>query len=467
MKHIHFVGIKGVGVAPLALIAKEAGMKVTGSDIADTFITDSILQKHDIHPFVGFNPSHLEGSDVVITTGAHGGYDNEEVVAAKKNNIPVLTQGQAVGEFMKGEIFGTGSLIGISIAGTHGKTTTTAMIASLLHHAQLDPSWVIGTSEIPGLGESGHYGQGKYFVAEADEYANEPTYDKTPKMLLQHPKIAVITNVEHDHPDVYPTIEDSYKAFMQFANLLPHDGVLIACGDDEGVKHVLHQFDGKAITYGVGDQNTYRIQHIVKTNTHLEWDVVHDEDVHHLSLSIPGEHNMLNATAAYIVGIQCGVKQDTLIEGLQKFTGTTRRLEYIGQLSSGALLYDDYAHHPTEIKKTLTALRDKYPDSHIICIFQPHTYSRTKLLFDQFVDSLSLADEVILTDIYASKRESFDKSVSSAMLGEKIQGKKPVVLAKTLSDVIQYVTQKSYGEGTVVITCGAGDIYQIANSILG
>lgn len=467
MKHIHFVGVKGVGMAPLAIIAKEAGFVVTGSDIAKTFITDKSLLEKDIIPFTGFDALHVAGADLIITTGAHGGYDNAEVAFAKKNNIPVWTQGKAVGKFMQGSLFDL-SYQGISVGGTHGKTTTTAMIAHILFNAGKDPSWVVGTSSILSLGLSGHFGKGKYFVAEADEYANEPVYDKTPKMLLQHPQIAVITNVEHDHPDVYPTLESTYAAFAKFANLVPKDGVVVACGDDKGVQEVLKNFPKKVLTYGFGGNNIYKIEQVKTTLDGSQWRVMHDKETvpAHLKLQIPGKHNVLNATASYIVGDICGVANDNIGSALFAFQGTKRRFEYVGQLPTGALLYDDYAHHPTEIEKTLTAIREKYPKSSIVCIFQPHTFSRTKLLFDQFVDSLSLADEVILTDIYSSERELFDSSISSGMLADKIASKKPTFLAKSLADVVKYVNEKAYKDNTIVLTMGAGDVYQVANDLL-
>lgn len=466
IKHIHFVGVKGVGVAPLAVIAKEAGFNVSGSDIADGFITDIVLKNAGINPFIGFEEKHVDGADLVVTTGAHGGYDNEEVRYAKNHSIPVMTQGEAVGEFMRGEILGLEKTMGISITGTHGKTTTTALIAKIFKNAHLDPSWVIGTSEIPSLGAGGHFGKGEYFIAEADEYANEPVYDKTPKLLLQHPKIAVITNVEHDHPDVYATVDDVRKTFLQFANQLPGNGLLVTCGDDQQVELLLKEFSGKVSTYGIDEQNTYCIKNIQKSPRGISWDVVSNGQTASLSLSVPGEHTVFNATAAYIVAQYCGVSEDSIKESLATFSGTKRRMEYIGQLASGAILYDDYAHHPTEIQKTLEALKEKYPNKKIVCVFQPHTFSRTKLLFDQFVDSLAMFDEIILTDIYASQREPYDESVSSKMLVEKLEKNKHAILAKTLADVVKYINQHHYTEDSIIVTMGAGDVYQIANQIL-
>ncbi len=464
-QHIHFVGIKGVGMTPLAIIAKEAGITVTGSDVADAFITDSILAASGITPFVDFDTSHIAGADLVITTGAHGGFDNVETAHAQKTGVPVLTQGQAVGEFMEGSVLGR-TFTGISVAGTHGKTTTTAMIATVLESAGRNPSWIVGTSTIASLGASGHFGDGKYFVAEADEYANEPIHDRRAKFLFQRPHIAVVTNIEHDHPDMYPTIEHVYEAFSHLVKNLPTDGIVVACGDDAGVRQVLQRTDAKAYTYGFTKDNRYRIVDLYSSPEGSTWKVEQDGQAVSLRLPIPGEHNVLNATAAYIVGVLCGVAAKDVATGLQTFSGTKRRMEYIGQLADGALLYDDYAHHPTEIQKTLLAIREKYPNKKIVCIFQPHTFSRTKLLFDQFVDSLSLANTVVLTDIYASKREAFDSSVSSQDLVEKLKHKTQAFLARKLADVVKYIHQSQFGEDTIILTMGAGDIYQIAQIVL-
>lgn len=464
---IHFVGIKGVGMAPLAIIAKQAGFIVTGSDIADAFITDEILRKEEIVPFVGFESAHIDGAEMVITTGAHGGYDNPEVIEAKKRGIPVLTQGEAVGVFMKGEIFGKHGIYGISVAGTHGKTTTTAMIATVLREAGLDPSWVIGTAAIPSLGLSGHFGQGEYFVAEADEYATEPVHDKTPKFLWQLPRIAVVTNIEFDHPDLYPDLESVREAFLQFVLQIPSSGTLVTCGDDKQVQQILKEYTGRVITYGFSEDNDYVVQKTILRDGELAVTVIHQEVAIEFVLGVSGEHNALNATAAYIVGTLCTIPEDILQKGLHAFAGTKRRLEYIGELPSGALLYDDYAHHPTEIKKTLQGLRQKYPTKKIICLFQPHTFSRTKLLFDDFISSFEAADEVVMAEIYPSQREALDTSISSRMLIESIQKQgKQALFAFSLADVVKYIHQKQYGNDTVIITMGAGDIYTIAKEIM-
>lgn len=464
---IHFVGIKGVGMAPMSIIAKEAGITVTGSDIADGFITDSILRHAGIFPLVGFSKDHVGNVDLLITTGAHGGFDNEEVQEAKRKGIPVLTQGEAVGECMKGEILGKIGQKGISVAGTHGKTTTTALIASVLVVGGLDPSYLAGTSHISSLGASGHFGSGEYFVAEADEYANEPVYDKTPKLLLQHPFIGVITNIEHDHPDVYPDMASLEKTFTLFARQVSDDGFVIGCGDDERVRTILKQSGRKHILYGFGDDNDVVVSNLVTTDGKIKIDVLWNGEKDTIVVGVVGEHNALNATATYIVGKIVGVTEDAIKQSLEGFGGTKRRMEYIGQLPSGALLYDDYAHHPTEIQATLKAFRQKYPTKHIICIFQPHTYSRTKLLFEEFIYSFDVADAVVFTDIYSSKREAFDTTISSGMLADAVKKRgKDCFLEQTLKDVVKYIRHKNPKDDTVIITMGAGDVYTIAEQIL-
>lgn len=448
-KSIHFVGIKGVGMTPLAVIAKEAGMKVSGSDIKETFITDELLKKAGVVPLVGFSPSHLSSGstnvDLVITTGAHGGFNNVEVIEAKRKNIKVMTQGEAVGVFMEGSIFGR-KFIGISVTGTHGKTTTTAMIATILKSCGLDPSFVIGTGNVLSLGSSGHYGKGKYFVAEADEYMTEPNFDKTIKFMWQHPKIAVITNIEFDHPDAYKNIDETREAFLKFANQLPRDGVLITCGDESQVKRLISQFRGRKITYGFSKSNDFVVGEALKD----------------VRLSVFGEHNRLNATSAFIVGLEVGLAQEKIKKGLMEFKGSKRRSEYIGKLAAGALLYDDYAHHPTEIQNTLKAFKQNFPNHQIVCIFQPHTYSRTKSLFEQFSVSFNDADTVILTNIYSSLREKPDLTVSMLDLTQKIKSnaRKSLFLPK-LSDVVKYINNERYGKNVIVITMGAGDVYKI------
>lgn len=467
-KYIHFVGIKGVGMAPLALIAKQAGLMVTGSDIDKEFITDAALHKAGIMPFVGFSPSHITNADLVITTGAHGGFDNVEVRAAKERGITVMTQGEAVGVFMKGKLFGK-SWKGISITGTHGKTTTTAMVATILSKNSLDPTYIIGTGDVGSLPAPGHFGQGEYFVAEADEYMTEPRYDKTIKFLWQHPEIAVITNIEYDHPDVYKSLDDVLAAFTQFITQLSNDSILVACGDDPEIQKITSSYTKKLITYGLQPENDFQLYDVRFTDGKMTFFVKDKEKpLGEFTLQVAGEHNALNALASIIVCLQAGLTVSQIQKGLLAFAGSKRRLEFIGELVSGARVYDDYAHHPTEIKKTLQTLRLKYPNKHIVCIFQPHTYSRTKMLFSEFQKAFMGIDKlfIVMTEIFASLREEPDNSVSGAKLVEAIaQKQNNIYYRETLVDVVQYINEKHFGEDTVIVTMGAGDVYTIHSQL--
>lgn len=463
---IHFVGIKGVGMAPLAIIAKEAGFNVSGCDINETFITDEPLKKAGIISQIGFFEQHVKDVDLVITTGAHGGFENIEVVAAKKGNILVMTQGEAVGVFMDGKIFGRKNMQGISVTGTHGKTTTTAMIATVLKVNGMDPSYVVGTGNVPSLGTCGHYGKGNYFVAEADEYATEPVFDKTPKFMWQHPKIAVFTNMELDHPDLYPSIDMVRNAFFLFTKNIKEK--LVACGDDKELKKLISECMVKTITYGFEKNNEYVVSSVsIRKEKTLFTLSYHGVTIGRFILSVAGEHNALNATAAIIVALQVGIKIDSIKQSILEFSGSKRRLEFIGSLPTGALLYDDYAHHPTEIRATLKTVQQMYPKKKIVCVFQPHTYSRTKKLFEEFIHSFTHADTVILTNIYPSLREKPDLSVSSELLAREIKNfNSNTVFLPSEDDVVKYIKKQGYLDNVILLTIGAGSIYTIARPLL-
>lgn len=467
IKKIHFVGIKGVGMAPLAIIAKEAGFTITGSDVEDEFVTDKALEKAGILVFNGFDDKNVEKVDLVITTGAHDGFDNPENQKAKLLGIPVWTQGEAVGKFMDGEFLGR-NFEGISVAGSHGKTTTTAMIATILKENDMDPTFLVGTGSIPSLGSCGHFGKGKYFVAEADEYSTEPKYDKTPKLLWQKPKIAVITNIEFDHPDLYSTLDELTQIFLKFSHNISNGGTLIVCMDDLETIKLLKNYTENAITYGFSKNADFFIDRIsMEQDKMFFWVKTGETSLGEFSLRVTGEHNALNALSAIVACLELGLSLENIRKGLSVFSGSKRRFELIGTIGSGALLYDDYAHHPTEIKQTLSAFKKTFPKKKIVCIFQPHTYSRTKSLFEQFIGSFANADELILTDIFPSSRETPDSSISSKKLADAMVGKhKNVSYIANLLDVVKYLDEKNYDRSFVVITMGAGDVYKVASSLI-
>ncbi|HUQ85002.1 MAG TPA: UDP-N-acetylmuramate--L-alanine ligase [Candidatus Limnocylindrales bacterium] len=463
---IHFVGIKGVGMTPLAIIAKEAGFIVSGSDVIDEFITDKPLKDAGIKDIKLFSKENIQNQDLVIITGAHGGYENIEAITAADKKIKVITQGEAVGMFMTGEIFGK-MFTGVSVAGTHGKTTTSAILATILKVNKMDPSYLIGTSDIPSLGAPGHLGSGKYFIAEADEYATEPRFNKKAKFLWQFPKILVITNIEFDHPDVYASIEDIRDEFIVFVNRLEKNSILICCGDDPEVKKLLTESKCKFITYGFNKDNNYILENVHFSGDHMFISVSsYGTVIGEFMVKAVGEHNALNAQASIIACIEMGISIEKIKKGLRAFSGSKRRLEFIGHLSTGASVYDDYAHHPTEIKKTLKALRHQYPKKKLIAIFQPHTYSRTKKLFEEFISSFSSVDQIIVCDIYPSLREKPDLSISSVVLTDRLRNvHKDVKYMATLTDVVKYLNEKRFRSDSVIVTMGAGDVYKLHSQL--
>ena len=463
---IHFVGIKGVGMTAVAILLKEAGFPVTGSDTAETFITDAALEKAGIQVLSAFKEDHVKQAKLVITTGAHGGFSNPEVVTAKANGIAVWTQGEAVGKLMQGTLLSDTPYTGISVAGTHGKTTTTSMLATIFSSLKLDPSYIIGTSSIPSLPFPGHFGKGSYFIAEADEYASEPNSDKTPKMLLQHPKYAVVTSVELDHPDMYEDIQAVKDAFASFISGIPSDGLLVAFGDDENLRELLPRASCPVRTYGFSPRNDFVINRVfVSGHQTFFWVRGDGTDLGEFRLNVSGEHNALNALAALIIGLEVGQDLNHLKQALGDFVGSKRRMEFLGELTSGAKLYDDYAHHPTEIVKTLRAFRQMYPRERITVIFQPHTFSRTKKLFDQFTNSFSDADRVILMDIFGSARESGVQDVTTAHLLQAMnRTHKSVQYGKTPEEIIHLVDLETLTDRDVIVTMGAGDVYKLHRS---
>ncbi|MCX6792289.1 MAG: UDP-N-acetylmuramate--L-alanine ligase, partial [Candidatus Gottesmanbacteria bacterium] len=407
IKRVHFVGIKGVAMAALAVWAKEAGYRVTGSDTSEEFPTDEVfgLAKISVLGFDSKNITNIH-PDLVIYTGAHGGRDNDEVVEATALGMPTLPHGKALGLVMDGKKQ-------VSVAGSHGKTTTTAMIATILTVAGLDPSYAIGCGEIRGLGLPGHKGKKDIFVAEADEYVTDPNHDTTPRFLWQHPDILVVTNVDFDHPDVYDSLADVQDAFIK---LQRQSKLIIVNADDPASKVLMNK---TVISYGFSPKAEFRVTNVRfgEERTFFALDQ-NGMKLLEFTLKVPGKHNALNAAAAAIACKNLGVSWERIKEGLAKFGGTKRRFERIGVIG-GTTVIDDYAHHPKEIMATLAAAREWYPHKRIITVFQPHTYSRTKALMSEFSHAFTNAHRVILTDIYSSARETDTLGISGKTLVEE------------------------------------------------
>lgn len=453
-QHIHFVGIKGVGMTALAILAKQKGYQVTGSDVADDFTTAEVLKKFKITPLLGFKKENLTNlpdlPDLAVVTGAHGGLNNPEAEAAKEMGVKVLLHGQALAEFTKDTQL-------IAVSGSHGKTTVSAMIAHILTKAGLDPSFAIGCGDIKSLGSPGHFGKGDYFVAEADEYLK--------RFLSLNPEVGVITNIEYDHPDAYQNLEELKLAFCEFAQKIKKNGLLIAGFDNENVRQLLSKIKVPVLTYGFSPLSDYQISRL-SYGAEVTWFNLKYQgtDLGQFTLSVCGKHNSQNAVAAAIAANYLGLSWNEIKKQLSTFSGTSRRFEKKGE-KDRVKFYDDYAHHPTQIKATLEAARAWFGKKRIIAVFQPHTFSRTKALFEEFSRCFNSADLVIITKIYASARENDDQTISAQMLvNNLLKYQNEVIYLETLDEAVEYLKRQLKHED-IVITMGAGDICKIHERI--
>jgi UDP-N-acetylmuramate--alanine ligase len=459
--HIHFMGIKGVGMAAAALCADDLGIAVSGSDVDEPFVTDEVLHQRQIHTQVGFSGDHIPPeTDLVVYTGAHQGVQNQEVVVAKERGIRVISHAQAVGELTEGKRT-------ISVCGVGGKTSTSAMLANVMDYANLKPSFLVGVGKVLNLQVPGRFGEGEFFIAEADEYVVSPGYDATPRFMLQTPEIIVCTNIVHDHPDQYASLEDTKKAFIAFFRTLPQNGLLILNGDSAAIQEILasETFATNVITYGTKPENQWWVKESFIGQGKQLVTFASKTTEFNLTLSVPGMFNALNALAAYIVSIHAGIAPQAVIEGLQLFRGSKRRFEKIDE-RNGIQYYDDYAHHPTQITATLKAAREWLPLDRLVVVFQPHTYSRTKALLGDFATSFEFADEVIITDIYASAREPVDPTLSGYTLAEAIKAHHQNVQYIPFKDLAPHL-KASLKPQDALFTLGAGDIYKIHAQIIG
>jgi UDP-N-acetylmuramate--alanine ligase len=447
---VHFIGIGGAGMSGIARILLARGAAVSGSDARESAATTA-LRALGARVEIGHRPENLGSADTVVVSTAIRP-TNRELAAAIDRGLLVLPRAAALAAVMVGRR-------GVAIAGTHGKTTTTSMLTVALQHAGLDPSFAIG-GNLNETGANAHDGTGSIFVAEADESDGS--------FLLLSPQIAVVTNVEPDHLDHYGTVEAVEVAFEAFADRVPADGRLIVCADDVGARRLAERAARRGVpvwTYGVAPDADVRVVDLDTSTGHVRFRVAApDGSEGSIGLQLPGRHNALNATAAYAAGLALDVRSDLLIEGLGQFTGTRRRFELKGT-AGGVRVYDDYAHHPTELTAVLLAARDVVRGGRVIACFQPHLVSRTRLFAEQFGAALGLADEVVVMDVYAA-REDPDPAVTGALVARHVPlPPERVWYEASWSDAPRRVATIAR-PGDIVITFGAGDVTLVGPEVL-
>ena len=441
INHIYFVGIGGIGMSGIAEILLNQGFRVSGSDLAITEITRHLVEV-GATVYEGHNPENLHDVDVLVYSSAVS-QDNTEVMAAIERKIPVIRRAEMLAEVMRLHH-------GIAVAGTHGKTTTTSMLGMVLIEGNKDPTVIVGGKLHAFGGTNARLGSGEFMVVEADEY------DRS--FLKLNPSLAILTTLEEEHLDIYGSIEDLKTAFIEFANKVPFYGFVILCLDEPTLQEILPEIQRKVITYGFSSQADVQAVDLVQKEQNSSFTVVvHGSELGVISLGVPGEHNVQNALAAIAVSLELGISFENIKTALDAFAGAFRRFEVKADVG-GVLVVDDYAHHPTEVKVTLKGIKAGWR-RRVICVFQPHTYTRTRDFYKDFGRSFMNADLLIVTDVYAA-REHAIQGITGEIIAEAAKnfGHKNVqyVQDKTLlPELLLSLVQ----EGDLVITMGAGDIY--------
>ncbi|MBI5420909.1 MAG: UDP-N-acetylmuramate--L-alanine ligase [Parcubacteria group bacterium] len=454
-KRAYFIGIKGVGMTALAQLLKANHYEVVGSDVMEKFFTDEVLRKLKIKVFEGFDENNVikNLASVYIASSAYNEKNNPEIVYLKKNNIQIFSYAEMLGKVFNENHYG------IVITGTHGKTTTTALVGSVLREAKLDPTVVVG-SRVRAWGTNAISGKSKYWVIEGDEYQNKLSYF--------NPKIVILTHLEYDHPDFFSDFASYKNTFKEFVKRIPRDGYLIAFGDNKDVRDVAKFARCKKIFYGYGARNDIRLLPSSQDESSQTFQIVlKDKKTVSLTTQLVGDHNALNSVAAYALGKILRVSDVNIKNGISKFEGTSRRFEIIKK--KNPIVIDDYAHHPTEVQATLAAARKKFPNKKIIAVFHPHTFSRTEALLDDFAKSFNNADHVIVIEVYGSAREKKGKVGSKDLIKKmKEYSPVPVEYARDLDAAFvctQKIEKKYSPSDLVIITIGAGDVWKVAKKL--
>lgn len=466
-KIIYFIGIKGVGMTMLAQFLAAKGAKISGSDVPEVFLTDRVLKDSKIEVFCGFNPENIPSNvDIIIHSSAYNEKNNPELGYLKNNknlfsSVKIRTYAVALGEIFN-------MYQGVAVCGSHGKTTTSAWLGYLLLKANLEPNVLVG-SRVPQFKGSSLIGKSNLFVAEVDEYQN--------KLQYFSPLMVLLNNIDYDHPDFFKTEASYLKVFRDFVKRIPASGFLVVNADDAKALKISRLAKAKVITYSLDSKNTDPSKY-----DYLAYDIKISKlkqsfKVNNLgtfNISLLGKHNVANALGVIAVALELGVSLPEIKKHLQSFKGTERRNQLLGNYN-GALYIDDYAHHPTEIKATLQAIKEAYADKKIITVFHPHTFTRTKALFNDFTKSFFASDELIILNIYASAREK-QGGVSSLSLVRAIKAenrkkkngaalKQVVKNIETIPEVVDYLKGRAKS-GDLVLLMGAGDVFRVADMIL-
>lgn len=448
-RHVHMVGIGGVGMSSIAEVLLRRGYAVSGSDLRGSEITDRLAQL-GATIYEGHLAEHVGNADVVVYSSAVHPDANPETIEAERRRIPLIRRAEMLGELMRMKY-------GVAIGGTHGKTTTTSLVGLIAEEAQLDPTVIVG-GKVAAFGAGAVSGEGDLIVIEADEY------DRT--FLRLTPIVAVVTSIDAEHLDIYTDLADLQGAFVQFANSVPFFGAVVVCLDDPHVQAVLDRIEKRVITYGLSRQALLRAEDLEHTGTSSSFTVQRGrEDLGRFTISQPGLHNVRNALAAVGVALELELPLDAVRAGLARFSGVERRFEVKGAVGD-ILVVDDYAHHPKEVDATLQAASSAYPGRRIVAVFQPHLYTRTRDFLDDFARSFLNADFVVVTEVYAAREEPIP-GVSGRGIVERARayGHHAAHFVPEKND-LPATLETLVHEGDVVITMGAGDVWRAGEALL-
>jgi len=447
-EHIHFVGIGGIGMSGIAEILLNLNFRVSGSDLKSTDITINLVRL-GAKIFVGHAGQNIEGADVVVTSSAIQS-TNPEIVAAKTAKIPVIPRAEMLAELMRMKF-------GIAIAGTHGKTTTTSLIAVILAAAGLDPTVVVG-GRVGSLGSNAKLGHSQYFVTEADESDGS--------FLLLTPAIAVVTNIDLEHMDYYSGLDQLKRTFHEFIGKVPFYGLSVLCADDENIRAIVPQLRKRVVTYGLDQPADFWATDIAQEQFSTRFAVHHIRAgrMGEVRLPLPGRHMVANALAAVAVAMELNIPFQLVTQTMAEFSGVRRRFQKIGEVND-ILVIDDYGHHPTEIKATLAAARAGF-GRRLVVAFQPHRYTRTRDLFNDFLTTFAEADKLLVTDIYAASEEPIEGVTARKLVdGIRACGHKDVTYLPDNREVLRLLAE-TVQPGDLVLTLGAGDLNQVAANLV-